>query len=289
MLWRRALRYILPFRLSFPSSPHPSYSLHPSLHLNLHHHQDLNYGGPALNPVPAGGEDLGLPWWVIRVQWPNRWINFSVSIDFVQFFRMISPYWNNIWHSCSVHHLLLYYCLITAAFMISVVTEIMVTYITIFHIEPLFKFIIRQRDKIAYLSVKQRAVRMCDHSHIRMCDHSYWSKIFETTSREKYLIFQLCVCVGSYMCIIWQTTSDVQMHFLNLSMAHRDQFPVDETKNVRNDESPLMNVSILCAQNPQYTSSWAECIWNLPQHQLCCSICWRKMKPAILLWLQIVN
>lgn len=54
MLWRRALRYILPFRLSFPSSPHLSYSLHPSLHLNLHHHQDLNYGGPALNPVPAG-------------------------------------------------------------------------------------------------------------------------------------------------------------------------------------------------------------------------------------------
>lgn len=77
---------------------------------------------------------------------------------------MISPYWNNIWHSCSVHHLLLYYCLITAAFMISLVMEIMVTYITIFHIEPLFKFIIRQRDKIAYLSVKQRAVRMCHHS-----------------------------------------------------------------------------------------------------------------------------
>lgn len=151
MLWWRALRYILPFRLSFPSSPHPVYSLHPSLHLNLHHHQDLNYGGPALNPVPAGGgQDLGLPWGVIRVQWPNKWINFSVSIDFVQFFRMISLYWNNIWHSCSVHHLLLYYCLITAAFRISLVTEIIVTYITMFHIEPLFKFIIRQRDKIPF-------------------------------------------------------------------------------------------------------------------------------------------
>lgn len=70
-----------------PPPPHPHPELYSSLRLHHHHHQSLSCGGPVLNPGTAlmGHHSL-----------IAKYTPFSISVNHVQFFQVISMLQYNI-------------------------------------------------------------------------------------------------------------------------------------------------------------------------------------------------